>query len=469
MTKRAVPMRAALLLGLGVLWLCACGEAADPRRPDQPDRPDRQAEGAPTAQNVLLLIADDLGVDRVAAYAAHPDPGRTPVLDALAARGLRFDSAWATPMCSATRAAILTGQLPSRTGIGGALNATTRSRGLDLDAGPQPLAALMASRGYRTFAIGKWHLAGGDRPNLRHVRRAGFAYYAGWPHNVPGKGGYWDWLKYRNEQLLGSPGRYITTDEIDEAIAQIGAGSEPWFGWIGFHAAHGPPHAPPRELHGYALAGDPAATPDQHHHAAVEALDREIGRLLEALSPAQRARTHVLLVGDNGTPGFGITPPTLEHHAKHSLFEGGVRVPLIVDSPSLPREARGSSSAALVHVTDLYATIAEIGGAESRVEDSRSLLPYVRDPGRASQRGVLYTERFHPGEGGEGRERWARTARDARYKLLVRPSGRRSLFDLASDPQEALDLLQNADSLSGGAAAALARLAAAIDDHERSL
>src|SRR4029450_8605260 len=101
--------------------------------------------------NVLLLLADDLGVDRVAAYAEDPDPGHTPVIDGLAAQGVLFRHAWATPLCSPTRASILTGQHPSRHGVGAPLVATVDTHQLWTGEGTRPELAGggVASRAWR--------------------------------------------------------------------------------------------------------------------------------------------------------------------------------------------------------------------------------------------------------------------------------------------------------------------------------
>lgn len=394
-------------------------------------------------------------MDRLGAYGAHPEPSVTPNLDALARRGVRFERAWATPMCSPSRAAMLTGRLPFRTGVGAAihLGRPDQARGLALDEATLP--RLLANHGVESFAVGKWHLAGGPPPDPTHASKAGFAHYVGYPGNPPGPSGYFEWTKYSDGAVQIVRDRYLTTDEVDDALALIRRTPEPWFGWVAFHAVHAPLHAPPPALHGATLAGDPRDTARAHYDAELEALDREIGRLLAGIDPSVLRRTNVIFVADNGTSRHGVRPPT--HGGKRSLYETGIRVPLVVAGPAVPPASEGRASAALVHVTDLFATIAELFGAPSEAEDSRSLLPFLADPAAPSARRVLYTERFLPNGGPPDPERHFRTARDQRYKLLVLPDGR-EFYDLEADPFEQRDLIAE------GAAppAALARLEAAV-------
>jgi len=395
--------------------------------------------GAPTPPgNVLLLIADDVGVDRIGAYAAHPEPSQTPNLDALAARGVRFDRAWATPMCSPSRAAMLTGRLPFRNGVGAAihLGRPDQARGLALD--QTLLPRLLGQHGIASFAVGKWHLAGGPPPDPAHARKAGFSHYTGYPGNPPGPSGYFAWTQYTDDTARNVRDAYLTSAEVDATLARIVQLPEPWFGWVGFHAVHAPLHAPPQELHGGNLSGAPRDTPRAHYDAELEALDREIGRLLAGIDPAVLGHTTVIFVADNGTSQHGIRPPT--RRGKRSLYEAGIRVPLIVAGPPVPPESAGRASDALVHVTDLFATIAGLFGVRSDAEDSQSLLPYLADPSRPSARATLYTERFLPNGGPPDPARHFRAVRDARYKLIVRPD-EREFYDLQADPHEQRDLL----------------------------
>src|SRR5262249_14983720 len=166
---------------------------------------------------------------------------------------------------------------------------------------------------------------------------------------------------------------YATTEQVDDAIARIQAMPEPWFLYLAFNAPHQPFHAPPPNLHTYHLFGNPDDTPDLHFHAAIQAMDTEIGRLLSTLSPAKRERTTIVFLGDNGTPNEAITPPFEPGKAKGTLYEGGVHVPLIVQGRGV--RAPGRESDVLVNSVDLFPTVLALLGidATTAVADGRPL------------------------------------------------------------------------------------------------
>jgi arylsulfatase A-like enzyme len=132
-------------------------------------------------ENVLLVVLDDVGVDRVAAYGALENPPATPTMDGLAARGVRFDRCWSTPFCSPTRATLMTGRYGFRTGIGVPLREGEKGLSVEEWSLPRTLNAATKSA-YFTAAIGKWHLAG-SAAAVEHPRRMGFEHYAGCPNN----------------------------------------------------------------------------------------------------------------------------------------------------------------------------------------------------------------------------------------------------------------------------------------------
>jgi arylsulfatase A-like enzyme len=242
------------------------------------------------------------------------------------------------------------------------------------------------------------------------------------------------------------------------------AARAPWFCYLAFHAPHAPLHEPPAELHHVVVDAAPkdrignAGRDRQLFRAMVEALDTEIGRVLDGLGDALDSTT-VIVIGDNGTKASVASAPFDAQHAKGSVYEGGVLVPLIVAGPSVSR--RGSVSDALVHAVDVFATVAELAGvaleaALPGVElDSQSLVPYLQDPARASRRDVLYTELFEPNGFGP-RTSFARAIRDDRYKLIASSDGD-ELYDLSVDPYEQTDLLAPAD-VDPDTSAASARL-----------
>lgn len=244
--------------------------------------------------NVLVVMLDDVGVDRVRAYGEHPSPAPTPTLDALANEGVLFRNCWATPFCSPTRATVMTGRHGFRTGIGNIVTTQVDETGLSLDEWILPEVLTAGTEGaYRTAAIGKWHLAGpADSP--WNAMQAGFELYSGAPQNLGSPGDEAVWWNFAKLIPGGSEivTQYATTDEVDDALRTIeGFGNDPWFLYLALHAAHQPYHAPPGHLQDRPLAGDPEDSKPLHHKAAVQAIDSELGRLLGSLPAAVRART----------------------------------------------------------------------------------------------------------------------------------------------------------------------------------
>ena len=389
--------------------------------------------------NFLVLVADDVGVDRIGAYGEHPDPGQTPNVDQLASQGVLFRNAWALPSCSPSRACALTGRYAFRTGIGH----ITTSGQLGLDPAewilPEMLTCAPAGA-YRSAALGKWHLYGAW--GSVHPLLCGFDRHAG---SIGKLTSYFEWTKSHNGRL-GTSKQYATTDTADDALRAIEALPEPWIVWVAFNAAHKPLHAPPSHLHSYSLSGDPSETPVEHVKAMVEAMDTEIGRLLASIQPQVLDRTTVVFFGDNGTTNEATSPPFIPGHAKGTLFEGGVNVPLIISGPQVSHP--GSECAALVNLTDLYATLAEIADVDLGTAgidlDSVSLLPYLQDPTTPSIREWVFAESFDPNGPGPYKHHH-RAIRGQRFKL-IRKSYYSSivqelLYDLEQDPFEETNLL----------------------------
>lgn len=379
-------------------------------------------------ENILVLIADDVGVDRVGVYGEHPDPGRTPNIDRLAERGILFRNAWSNPNCSPTRAALLTGRHPFRTGIGSPLGLLGIGLSIEENTIPKMLGPEWAS-----IALGKWHLGSNNQGPL-HALQCGFDIHSGSVNNI---GNYSLWQKSVNGESSVTD-TYATTDTTNDAIRVIRGAGEPWFLWVAFNAPHKPFHAPPDHLHDFDLSGDPEASPVQHYKAMMQALDHEIGRLLNEVD---FERTTVIFLGDNGTVGAAVSPPHDPTKAKNTVFEGGVNVPLIVAGP---RVTRGNQECtALVQTTDLFATVAEVAGRANTAVDSVSFLPYLAQPGRPTIRPTVFAEQFWlNGFGPYIIHR--RAIRDLRYKLMVSPlTGIEKLYDLVADPFETSDLLES--------------------------
>ena len=400
---------------------------------------------APAQRNLLLVIADDVGVDRIGAYGEHPAPGRTPTIDRLAREGVLFRNCWSNPFCSATRATLMTGRYGFRTKIGRL--AGPAARGLALEEWILPEVLRSGAEGaYAAGLFGKWHLAG-EGQSRTHPTDSGFDRFAGTLENL--RGDYDRWTRVVDGEAAACE-VYATTQTVDDALGFVEECDGPWLVVLSFHAAHHPFHAPPEELHDFELAGDPDDSPGAHHRAMVQALDTELGRFLDELGPERVAATTIVFAADNGTPGPAIELPFLADHGKGSVHEGGVNVPLIVAGAGV--EARGSECGALVNTTDILATLCELAGFDAQavlpddvVLDSRSLVPYLTAPQRPSLREFVYAEKFFPHGDGPYRLQ-ARAIRDARYKLVTRAARGEDLFyDLLEDPFEQRDLMPELD------------------------
>ncbi|MFQ5644408.1 MAG: sulfatase-like hydrolase/transferase [Thiogranum sp.] len=379
--------------------------------------------------NILLIIADDFGVDAHGLYGIASSAAPTPTIDSLATQGVRFDRAWSNPVCSPTRASILTGRYSFRTGVGSA----TTNQAIDKD--EYTVADALGSMGYSTALIGKWHL-GTDLFNSPD--RLGFDHYAGYlSGQLPD---YYNWDKVTNG-VHTTVTNYATTENVDDAISWVTAQeasdpNKPWFLWLAFNAPHDPFHKPPDNLHSFDyLSGtttDITANPLPYYQAMVEAMDTEINRLLNAID---RANTTIIFIGDNGTPKEVAVPPANTLRVKGTLFQGGVWVPLIISEPgvTLTSETNG----ALVNAADLFSTIIEIaGGAVSNLVpsgtaiDSVSLVPLLQNPALSSQCEYVLAEQFNqPPKNIDGK-----TIRNDQYKLIRYDLGGERFYRMSNDP-----------------------------------
>ncbi|MCH2173030.1 sulfatase-like hydrolase/transferase [Myxococcota bacterium] len=391
--------------------------------------------------NFLVIVADDVGVDKIAVYSRDDlyghagegaSPGPTPTLDSLAAQGVLFRNAYANPVCSPTRAAMLTGRHGFRTGVGTPLNSV-------LDTSTTILPEVLAGT-HLNAAIGKWHL--GPSGDADHPNVSGFSHFVGALGG--GLSAYDSWEKVTNGSTQLDWPVYATTDNVDEALIAVATfGDDPWFLWLAFNAGHTPFHAPnDSSLHSYTLSGNPNATPAEHYEAAVEAMDSEIARLLSGIPSDVLEDTTIIFLGDNGTPRQAVEAPFIAGRAKSTVYEGGINVPFIVKSPHVPLAHQGSESLALIHAVDVFATLTEIAGLASSTPDSVSFLPHLQNPtqGTLAARPYVYAETFRPnGFGPYTVEK--RAVRNDRYKLIWRNGTYQEMFDLELDPFEQTNLL----------------------------
>ena len=426
--------------------------------------------------NILLIIGDDMGVDALASYGVGEELPTTPVLAELARDGMRFTNFWAQPVCSPTRATVLTGRYGFRTGIGrpagggmglglpdtleepawaSAESPGGPSSGSDAErALPRPhllaeeytMPLALQANGYSTAAIGKWHLASPLNGGLRHPNLVGFDHFSGLMGGAPES--YFSWIKVVNGEGTAEIG-YTPSDKADDALAWLdGRGDDPWFLWFAFNLAHTPLHRPPEEVWRSDHSDlDPHVVPPEERWRAyfvamMEAMDTQIGRLLGSLDPEVRENTYVIFMGDNGTENEFVSPPFTQGRAKGTIYEGGVNVPLIVTGPGI---AQGTVSDALVNSTDLFTTIMEMAdidpdeaAPDGISTDSVSFLYALSDSEARSRREWIYADEFYGGFDGVLGADYA--MRNARYKLL-RFQGNEEFYDLQEDPYEHNNLL----------------------------
>lgn len=445
--------------------------------------------------NILLMIADDLGIEALSLYGLGHNTAVTPNIDRLAAQGVVFEQFWTQPTCTPSRSEMLTGRYGFHTGVTRQIGGPTNGDLPDPPAIPAgapaeseirigPAFAALAFTSYKTWgpsrdeftlpmalktdigtiyetaAIGKWHMGDSRNGWTDHPQIAGFDHYSGTFGGFPD--GYFAWNKLIDGAWSVQDG-YAPTDKVDDAISWIeGRSDAPWFLWLAFNAPHAPFHKPPTELlnspelRALDPDADPADNPHAYFRAMVEAMDTEIGRLLNSIDPDVLQNTIVIFLGDNGTDRAAVSAPFSSDQGKGTVYNGGIAAPLIIAGPGI---GAGRVSDGLVKTVDLYATIVEMSGREldqtvpdGREVDSVSMVPYLSESSLPSIRAFNYTE-YTPYSLRRNAGEYA--IRDARYKYVV-TRGREKLFDLSTDLGEQNNLL--AGPLSPDAEAALASL-----------
>ncbi len=349
----------------------------------------------PQRPNVLVVLLDDWGVDRMDAYSASSS--RTPVLDYVASVGQRYTQAYADPICSPTRAAALTGMLGVHTGVMDAfpwVNFTSNTFVLD-PATVETIPELLHSTGYASAAIGKWHLTA---PNWQpdpylHPVEFGFDVHMGPITNlILSLGASYDDYEYNHafgqQATQMRETTYATTKQVDDAIEWIAhQGDAPWFTWLALNAPHKPWTLPPQDLVSVDLAD--VVTEEEKYDAVLEAADTEIGRLLVSIRRATLQNTVVIILGDNGTPQSAFSDPSVPQK-KGTVAQGGIHVPLIVwHSAVQPTVVED-----LVHVVDLHATVLELTGTPPLpMSDSLSFAPLIHGAVQGPRDTVYVTRR----------------------------------------------------------------------------
>lgn len=399
------------------------------------------AGGLFAGPNVVFFLADDLGYAQTSAT-GNPYY-RTPQLERLAAAGLAFNQAYAAAaVCSPTRASIMTGQSPARIGLTDFIAGNPRTEyPLAQPAWQQwlplshtTLGELFQSRGYRTAHFGKWHLSPGKRP----PESLGFN---------PDKQGFDEhFVTYKPTGRTDPEDDPHQTDRITAAGVDFIARhrDRPFFLFLSYNAIHDPLVESAAAIARH--AADPASAQAENHpviRELVERLDRGLGRVLDALDAHGLAEdTLVVFFSDNGGKhAYAAQAPF--RAGKGWLYEGGIRVPLVVRWPG--RIAAGTRSEAPVISNDFYPTFRELlGSASTQPVDGVSLLAHwtagVALPERAF---FWHYPHYHYGSGMKP----ASAIRLGNLKLIewLEPAvlgedGALELYDLSADPGETRNL-----------------------------
>jgi arylsulfatase A-like enzyme len=399
--------------------------------------------------NIVLIVIDDLGWADLGCYGCTYH--ETPNLDALARRGTRFTDAYAAcPVCSPSRAAILTGKHPARLHLTDWLPGRPDRPSQKLRRPPIcqqlsleeiTLAESLAPAGYASASVGKWHLGG---PPF-WPEHQGFDVNVGGTETGSPPGGY---FRFRTPSLRARDDAEYLTDRLsDEAIAFIERNrARPFFLYLAHYAVHIPLQARPEVLARY--RAKPAAGSAQRnpiYAAMIQSVDEGVGRLFRRLADLGiDDRTIVIVTSDNG--GLSVeegpnTPATTNRPlraGKGYLYEGGIRVPLIVAWPGVTRP--GSVCDAPVVGQDLAPTIREIAGAAlagREVVDGESLVPLLKAAGGLRRDALFWHYPHYSNQGGKP----GGAIRRGDLKLIEwYEDGRAELYDLAADPGESKDL-----------------------------
>ena len=468
--KQLFPVLTLLLWAAGA-WSCQpSNPASDQKRP-----------------NFVFFLADDLGWADLSCYGSSFY--ETPNLDRLAAEGTRFTQAYAAcPVCSPTRASIMTGKYPARLDITDWIpGRQTYRAGLPQDRFlPKPfrkelpleeitLAEALKEAGYTTCFAGKWHIG---EDSLYWPENQGFDYnYGGWSRGAPtGKksateGGFF--TPYQNPRLPdGPPGEYLTDRLVDESIRFLEKHrQDPFLLYLSFYTVHNPMQGKTDKVARHEQRSLALGIPDSarfittrdwikkapegdfrervvQDHAIyasmVESLDENVGRVLDKLAELGLSEnTVVFFMSDNGGLSTSEGSPTSNlplRAGKGWLYEGGIREPMIIRWPVAAQ--KGMVSDVPVTSTDFYPTMLEMAGLPLKPlqhQDGESLVPVLKGILPPDERPIYWHYPHYSNQGGEP----GSAIRKGKYKLIqLFEEDRTELYDLEADPGETRDLAE---------------------------
>ena len=437
--------------------------------------------------NIIFILADDLGINDIRTFGGGVAGGRvpTPNIDRLAARGAVFTQAYAgTATCAPSRAMIMTGRYPTRTGfeftptpdgMGSMISMlnNTDETGLPpviynkeqaekaptytrqgLPGSEVTIAEVLRSAGYHTAHIGKWHTGTGPEfgPNAQGFDEAllmasGLHLKENDPNVVNAKLPFdpidaflWARMQYAasyNEGPWFEPGGYLADYWTDEAIKVIQRNkNQPFFLNLAHWTVHTPLQATKAD---YDAVGDIQPERLRVYASMVRALDRSVGRILDTLQAEGLAdNTMIVFTSDNGGAGYIGLPEVNQPYRgwKMTLFEGGIHVPMFVSWPGhIP--AKSTVTAPVAHI-DLMPTFAAVAGGSvpAGVEiDGVNLLPFATGaatPGQTPHDAIFWQSAYY------------KAVRQGDWKLQVTDKPAKTwLFNLASDPTEKTNVAEH--------------------------
>jgi arylsulfatase A len=393
------------------------------------------APADPAKPNIIVVVADDMGYGDLGCY-GHPRI-KTPALDRMASEGVRFTSFYSgAPICSPSRAALLTGRTPYRVGIRDWIQ---QDSGVYLPRSEVTIPQLLRKAGYTTGLSGKWHLNSkfnGSEP-------------------TPGDFGFDHWFATQNNAAHIDPTNFVRNGKkvgplkgadssliVDDALRFIaGAGDKPFALFVTFHAPHEQVAAPEKYTAMYSDVDDPTK---RDYYGSVSLVDAEVGRILADLDArGLRERTLVLFTSDNGPQKLLGYPKAIHSHGssgplrghKLSMYEGGYREPAILRWPGHARP--GTESAEAVCFTDLLPTLCAVAGVApptDRTLDGVNVLPVLE--GRPVDRPRPLFWQFDFAQEGP----WTLALRRGPWKLLADANREHfALYNLVDDVAERHD------------------------------
>jgi len=393
-------------------------------------------EQAAHSPNILMILVDDLGYGDLSSYGAKDM--KTPNIDKLVASGMRFNNFYANcPVCSPTRASLLSGRYPDLVGVPGVIRTHLKNNWGYMAPQAVLLPKLLSRAGYHTTIVGKWHL-GLASPNTPTGR--GFDHFHGFLGDMMDD--YYNHRRHGNNYMRlddkkidpkGHATELFTQWAIDYIRRRSGS-SQPFFLYLAYNAPHTPIQPPPDWLQRIRNRQPNISDKRAKLVALIEHLDDGIGKVITALKDSGLSNdTMVIFTSDNGGQlNVGANNGPLRA-GKQDMYEGGIRVPMCAVWPN--RIKPGSQSNRVALTMDLFPTICEAADAHiAHKIDGRSTLPTLLGKDQTTEDRLLFWVRREGGNYG-GRAYYA--ARYGDYKLVQNsPFEPLQLYDLKADPQE---------------------------------